>query len=315
MSPRLTWSKLIPGLIALGLVVAIATAVIVFAGVGRIHGDTIRLYVVTNQARGLMNGSDVWLGGQRVGAVTDVDFLPPGADTTARVVVVMDVKTDDAVQIRRDSEVQIRAGGNVIGPVVVYITAGSATSPRIGDGDTLRARSQSDFENASARLAAATDGLGPIAGDAKTVVARLRDTTGTIGAALGGSANGEVARFRSTVSRFMRTFGGATSPGDVRQSLFAGAGVALARVDSVRALLASPHTSLGRFKRDSTLGNAIAGVRDELATLRARMDSSEGTLGRLGRDSAIVRQVTNAQREMAELFADVRRRPARYIAF
>src|SRR5688572_23897682 len=192
MSPRLTWSNLIPGLIALGLVVAIAAAVLVYAGVGRIRGDTLRLHVVTNQARGLMNGSDVWLNGQRIGTVTDIDFLAPGADTTARVVVVMDVREDDAVQIRHDSEVNIRAGGNIIGPIVVYITAGTIASPRIADGDTLRARPQWDFENASTKLGLATDEVGPTVADAKLAIARVHDPSGTIGAALSGSANGEI---------------------------------------------------------------------------------------------------------------------------
>ena len=312
MSPHLTWSKLVPGLIALGLVVAIAAAVLVFAGVGRVRGETIRLHVVTDQARGLMNGSDVWLNGQRIGTVTHVGFLPPSVDTSARVVVSVEVEADDAVQIRRNSDVQIRAGGNVIGPIVVYIAAGTATSPRVANGDTLRAESQSDFEVASSKLGLAADELGPMIADAKMTMARVHDRSGTIGAALNGSANGEVARLRANVSRLGRRAGGRVG-GD--GSLMATARVALARVDSVRALLGSPNTSYGRFKRDSTLSGVIAGVRDELASIRALMDSSGGTLARVRSDSAIVRQITIARREMAELFADVRRHPSRYIAF
>ena len=312
MSPHLAWSKLIPGLVALGLVVALAAGIIVFGGIGRVRGETIRLHVVTNQARGLMNGSDVWLNGQRIGAVTDIDFLPPHADTTARVVVTVQVEEDDAVQIRRDSDVQIRAGGNVIGPVVVYIAAGTTRSPRVADGDTLRAKAQSDFENASATLAMAADELGPIVSNAKAALAHVRDTTGTVGAALSGSAGGDIARLRENVSRL----GGLADarPGGVA-SVVDASRRALARVDSVRALLASSQTSYGRFKRDSTLGDVIAGVRDELAALQQRLSSREGTLGRFRADSAIVRQITLARGEMATLFADVRRRPSRYIAF
>lgn len=312
MSPHLSWSKLVPGLVALGLVVASAAAIVVFGGIGSVRGDTIRVHVITNQARGLMNGSDVWLNGQRIGAVTDVDFLPPHTDTTARVVVTVQVEEDDAVQIRRDSDVQIRAGGNVIGPIVVYIAAGTMSSPRVRDGDTLRAQAQSDFENASATLGVAMDELGPIVSDTKAALARVRDTSGSVGAALAGSASGDITRMRSTLQRLGGLAGRrAGSPA----SLMAASRSALARVDSVRALLASPSTSYGRFKRDSTLGDAIAGVRDELAILQERMASREGTLGRLRTDSAIVRQVTLARGEMAALFADVRRRPLRYIAF
>ena len=95
----------------------------------------------------------------------------------------------------------------------------------------------------------------------------------------------------------------------------ANAGVALARVDSIRMLLASPDGNLGRFRRDSTLPRTIAAVRDELSALQTRMDSSTGTLDRFARDSALIRAVAAARQEMTLLFADVKRRPLRYIAF
>ena len=298
MSPRLSWSKLVPGLIVLGLIVAIAAGVLVFAGVGRVRGETLRLHVVTGQVRGLMKGSDVWLGGQRVGAVADIGFLPPGADTTARVVVAMDVSADDAEHIRRNSPVEIRAGGTVIGPIVVYISPGTPASPRVADGDTLRAATR-DFETASGRLADATDQIGPITNDVKTVMSHMKNIRGQLP---------DFSR-RPTLSGF-------DLPRDQVSILMSTSRGALARVDSLRALLASPNGTYGRFKRDSTLGETIASVRDELASLSARMDSTNGgTLGRFSRDSAIVRQVTNAQRAMTELFDDFRRRPSRYIAF
>jgi hypothetical protein len=89
----------------------------------------------------------------------------------------------------------------------------------------------------------------------------------------------------------------------------------MARADSVRALLASDRTSFGRFRRDSTLLREVADIRNEIDIVRARMASPDGTLGRLRADSAVFDALAGVQREMAALFADIRRRPLRYIRF
>lgn len=324
MPPRISWSNLLPGLLALGAVVLVAIGVIVFAGVGRIRGETMRLYVVTNQARGVMRGSEVWLEGQQVGVVDKIEFGAPGTDTAGggRVVITMSVKKEDAEQIRRDSPTQVRAGANVIGPMVVYLSAGTPAGAAAREGDTLRARAQLDAELASVKLNTAMDQLAPLTADARTVMAHVRDPNGggTVAAALAERGGGEMARLRAQVGRLRaRLFsgggggGGAKNPTDVMLH----ARSALARVDSIRALLKSPppHTSLGRFRRDSSLNEAVVSLRDELAQLRVRLDETDGTLGRFSGDSAITRAVADAQREMALLSDDLRRRPFRYIVF
>ena len=89
----------------------------------------------------------------------------------------------------------------------------------------------------------------------------------------------------------------------------------MARVDSLRAVIASPNTSLGRARSDSTLLREVADVRNELDIIRARMSSPTGTLGRAHADSALFDAIAGAQRELTLIMADVRRRPLRYIHF
>lgn len=319
MPPRDSWSSLLPGLISLAVVLSIAAGVVVFGGIGRMRGETIRLYVLANQAHGLMSGSEVWLAGQKVGVVDKVEFLAPGADADSRVVIVVKVKAQDAAQIRRDSHAQVRSGGTVIAPKVVYVTPGTPASPQVAEGDTLRAAPQSDIGNTGERLKAAAEQLGPLMTDARTVMASVHDPSGTVGAALaggggGGGGTGDVARLRANVARLRnRLSGSAAGPG--LETVLEQSRAALARADSVRALLASSGTSYGRFRRDTTLGATVANLRDELAELRARLDATDGTVGRFAGDSAIPRAVAAAQREMTLLSDDIRRRPLRYLAF
>ena len=311
MPPRTTWSSLLPGLIALAVVLTIAVVVMVVGGIGRVRGDTMRLYVVTNQAQGVIGGTDVWLVGQKIGTVDGVEFRAP-TDDSARVVLKLSVREKDAGQVRHDSRVILRTGGNIIGPAVVWITAGTPTAPAVRAGDTLRASPQRDLGVATAQLGVVTEQLPLILADVKTIMDHFRNRRGTIGQALADNGDGEVARFRYELARFRsRDFGDALMPTGAMDR----ARIALAHVDSIRALLSSPSTSFGRFRRDASLQETVASIRDEIAVVRARMDSSEGSLPRWSRDSSITRALANAQREMKLLSDDIRRRPSRYINF
>ena len=89
----------------------------------------------------------------------------------------------------------------------------------------------------------------------------------------------------------------------------------MARADSVRAVIASQNTSLGRVRHDSALMREVADIRNELDIIHARLASPNGTLGRARADSALFDAIAGAQREMTLIMADVRRRPLRYIHF
>jgi len=310
--PRLTWRNLSVGIAALAGIIALAASVLLFAGVGRIRGAKTHLFIRTNQARGIMRGSEVWLSGQKIGLVDGVDFAPPSSDTAARVVIAVSIKESAAQSVRRNSSAEIRAGANIIGPIVVYLGAGTPDSPRAREGDTLHAAPQSDVEVATAKLSAATEQLGPIMTDARAIIGHVKHGDGTVGAILRSDPpqrSSELARLRAN---FSRTMGRSH---DRAAALMARARVALAHADSVRQLIAAPDASLGRLRKDSTLGPTIARVRDELSALSDEIRTSDGTLARYRSDSAMVRAIADARQEMTLLFNDVKKHPLRYIAF
>jgi len=321
MAPRISWSNLLPGIIAITVLTLITIGVLMFAGIGQIRGAKTHLYVLTDQARGVMRGTDVWIAGQKVGTVDGVDFAAPTNDTTrGRVVLAVSVRASQAQQIRRDSRAQVRAGANIIGPVVVYLSSGSPTSPPVREGDTLRARAQSDFELATVKVNDATEQLSPIMTNTRAILGRVHDPNGTVGAVLTEGVGGDVGRLRSQVNRLRaRMSEGRASP--VKSGIsavMARSRAALARVDSIRTLLSAPGSSYGRFHRDSSLGPRVAHLRDELTRLRSELGELgelDGTISRVKTDSALTRSVADAQREMSLLFADIKRRPLRYVQF
>lgn len=310
MPPRLSWSKLLPGLMALAVAVMLAIGVLLFAGVGAVRGDTVRVYVLADNARGVMPGTEVWLFGQKVGVVEAITFRRPSADTTGRVVIAIDVRERDAMAVKRDAPARIGAGANVIGPVVVHLGAGAPSSAPVRSGDTLRASGESDLQLAGERLSAAAAQLPAVMTDARTIVSHVQRRHGTLGALLSGDAAEQVHALRGSVAR-VRPAHAASAAGES----MAAARTALARADSIRTLLRSGTSSVGRFRRDSTLPGHIASVRDELASLRQSLAQANGSLPRWRSDSAMARAMADVQRELTRLLDDVRRRPFRYFPF
>lgn len=318
MARRLTWSDVRGGVIASVAIVAAVVLILMFSGVGALHGDTFRLYAIVGEARGLTRGSEVWLSGQKVGRVLDIRFRPPqSADTTQRLEVDMELLERHRGALRRDAVAQIRPGGSLIGPPVVYLSPGTVRSGALLPGDTIRAQPQADVQEATAQFGAATKELPIIIANVKVLSAQLRSTQGTVGALVNGPGLGELQHARVRVSGLTERLGGGARRvgGSMRGDLGGRAQRVMARVDSVRALLASRSSSVGRFRRDSTLISEVADIRDELALVRRQLDEPNGTAGRVLHDSALTSAVGAAQRQMTLLFADIKAHPLRYISF
>lgn len=313
--PR-TWRSLIPGLIGLGATVGAAAAVLLFARVGALHGSTVRLYTKTAEARGVIKGTAVWLSGQKVGQVRSIDFLPPATDTSERVLITMDILTDQLQFIRRDAQAQIRAGGTLIGAPVIYLSSTTPASPPVSDGDTLTSLPQGDPEGVASRIATASRDFPAIIENVKALREQLGRTSGTTGAFLNGDElQLDIVRTRTMglANRALR--GNGTVARALNGDLPTRARLALARADSVRTLVSSGAGAVGRFRSDSTLLRTVASVRDDISLARALLDEPRGTAGRVLRDSAMTTELKRVETELGALLADIRKHPIRYIHF
>src|SRR6476661_5934867 len=121
----LRWRSVSGGIAALAVLVALIFVVFRYARTGQLRGDKFRLYVAVPDASNLLNGSEVWLNGQRVGTVTRIDFAPATVPKDIRVVIATDVLTSMRQTIRFDSRADLRSGGTVIGAPVVYLSSGT----------------------------------------------------------------------------------------------------------------------------------------------------------------------------------------------
>lgn len=311
------WRELVPGLAVSAGLALVAWLVLRYGQVGAMRGDTIELVAPVASARGIMRGSEVWLAGYPIGKVRNVEFRGLEADTTARLVMRLQISARHRTQLRRDSYAQIRSGANLIGNPVVFILPGSPEAPLLADGDTLRTRPQIDPESFSSQVALASRHFPEIIGNVKLINAQLNASEGTLGALLGDNTGRlQVVSARAgAVARKIGAGDGTVGLALGRGGLATRAQAAMAQADTLRALLASSETSAGRFRRDSTLAIQVRALLDEVSIVRARLDAPAGTAGRALQDRAIFEQLAGLERELGALMADIKRRPLRYVVF
>jgi phospholipid/cholesterol/gamma-HCH transport system substrate-binding protein len=314
---RARWRSLLPGVLIVVGLAAFTVSVLVFARLGRLHGDTFRLYLLTDAARGVIKGTEVWLAGQKVGLVKAIRFAPPGRDTLARLAIELEVVEKVKDLIRDDSFGQIRSGGSLIGAPVVYLTPGTAGTPALADGDTVAAKPQVDTEGVTSAVAMAGRELPVVMREAKQVRDEMRRATSRL-SELQDDGGVSVGGVGSRAAGFTRraTRGDGTLPRVMRErTIMARVSSAMRSADTIRAVLASETAGVGRFKRDSTLLREIASVRDEMSILRGLIAQSRGTAGRVSNDKAVTDALASVERELTRTIEDIKRDPLRYVNF
>jgi hypothetical protein len=319
MTQRVGWKGLGIGIFATAAVIGGALLILIYGRVGTLRGKKFTLVASTSAARGVIRGTEVWLDGQRIGAVKDVSFQAPSASREERLVLTLDVLAKSRELIRRDSRIEIRSGASLIAEQVVYITSGTAKQPMIAAGDTLRALEQKDTEGLTSDFAIASREFPGILENVKLLATQMQSAQGTFGALGLDVGRTDMARVRARATRLMSRFSESNGTAGLARAgmgdLRARASRAMAQLDSVKALVFSDKHSLGRFRRDSTLMIEIGRLRAELAEVRRLAADPSGTIGRLRSDSAIVRNIHRDLAALDSLIADVKKHPLRYLPF
>src|SRR5690606_24758467 len=125
---RLRWRGLVPGIVFLTTIVILAAGVLVFADIGAVRGTTIPVHVAFSEAREIIPNTEVWLNGERIGAVRSVQFQPATSEPDKRLVVTLDLLEVARPYVRRDATVQVRRGESFLGAPVIYVSGGTAST-------------------------------------------------------------------------------------------------------------------------------------------------------------------------------------------
>jgi ABC-type transporter Mla subunit MlaD len=312
MKKALTWRSVAGGIAGILAIALLVFVVLKYARTGTLRGDKFRLYVAVPDASNVLEGTDVWLNGQRVGTVARIGFAAPSAPLDQRVVIATDILSEFRGHIRLDSRASLQNGGTIIGAPVVYLTSGTPGTRVVAAGDTIRGVGKSDFEIAASRATEAAEALPAIASDFRIILANARSTGARVRSiAAEGGRNSFGTRLGRLLGKFRGGSGSASlmmSDPELRQALSR----TVASTDSLRTLLGSRMEEVGRFRRDSTLVPSVRSLRDDVATLQRLARSPRGTVGRVTTDSALVQGLDSLFAELSALMADIKTNPLRY---
>lgn len=302
MPRSLTWRQLVPGMTIIGTVVAAAAAVLVFARVGSLHGDKYRLYVLADEARGVIEGTEVWLVGQKVGVVDGVEFRPVTADTLGRLAVALDILTRYQSAIRGDSRAEFRNGSTPIGATIVSISTGSADSPMLEANDTLPRAPQIDPDSVRAALSSAASQIPDLLDDAERLIAGFRRALGPTR----GDSVATLSTIAARADRLARHLESGTGTLPLLASDTAMQQRVRRIVSNAGALLraADSGSTLSHLVNDSALGRKLADVHREIGVIRTQLEEERGTAGRLAHDHALLRQLRLLETRLSALAGD-----------
>ena len=313
MSRELSWSDLKIGLLAFVVLFGGALGVLFFARVGALHGKTSDVYVVTDEAPGVIPGTEVWLSGQKVGLVKDVHFREVTTDTLFRLAIHLEVLSRYLNYVRRDAWADIRPGDNLIGSSVVWISSGTSKAGAIQEGDTLEEIEIGKLKPVSARVSELGNRLEMLADSSGKVLALLKSQAGTAGK-LVGDGWPKITNQTDQIARLAaRARSGEGSLGLMLNGEL-GAHIASIRAtkDTIVAFLNSDKTNVGRFRRDSSLMKEVSHLQLQLDSIKSAFSGGNG-IGRMRSDSTLRIEMTKVRAELTALMADLRKRPLRYI--
>jgi len=307
------WRKLTGGIIALAAIIGGAFAILAFARVGSVKGDTYIAYISADQASGILKGTDVWLQGQKVGVVKGVDFLPTAS--TVKTVLEVQVMSPYKTFIRKDSRVEFKPGGTYVGAQVVALRIGSPSAPVLEAGDTLTRVSVIDPDIRASNLSEAGQDFPEIVSSLRAIGNDLSKTQTQFGSLTDRSSRLSMAKAQVAELK-KRNVGkkGTMSLLFRDRALLDRAQLTIIRADSLLDYTREKGT-INRLAADSSLRLALASTRAELDSVRLRIAREDGAAGRFLADDALQKDLEALSNEIARTLADFAKRPNRYSPF
>jgi phospholipid/cholesterol/gamma-HCH transport system substrate-binding protein len=313
MARTLGWRDLKVGVISLTVIVTLMLSILLFARVGALHGDTTNIFVVADDAPGVLSGTEVWLSGQKVGLVRDVHFRPPSTDTLERLAIHLEILSRHMHYIRKDAWADIRPGGNLIGSPVIWISSGTSRVAALNEGDTLKEISTGKMQPVGDRVSELGTRLGLLTDSGGKVLRLLQSQAGTAGRLIG-TGWPKVSRQTDEIARLARR--AATGDGSLARLAHGDLGARFAHIraakDSITELMNSGRGNVGRFRKDSTLIKQISHLQGEVDSLRTQFSGGSG-IGKMRTDSTFSVEMRKMREDLAALMADIKKRPIRYL--
>ncbi|HEX9382316.1 MAG TPA: MlaD family protein [Gemmatimonadaceae bacterium] len=314
-SSYITWDQLKVGVLILVALAILAAAIVKLGAAGNLFGKRYRLIALVATASGLRVGGQVTVAGQVAGSIKDIKFLPPDADTTRNLRLVMEVDRKLSEQVRQDSRATIQTSG-LLGDKLVDISVGTPRYRALHEGDTLLVIPSLDYEAVMRQASGAIAEVVRLTRDLSRVTGGINRGEGTLGQLvtnrqLYDQLNSTLLRTSSLMARLENPRGTVGRLLD-DPALYNSLTRMIAGADTVLRQINSGTGSVGKLLRDDTLYVRLNSVVARADSLVSTMASGKGTMNKLFTDQQLYDQLVKTVTELNNVLVEVRRDPRRY---
>lgn len=286
-----------------------------------VFADRYEIVTLVESAAGLMEGSPVTLAGQRIGQVSEIEFVPiqqRRADNN--VMMLLSVNQSVQEQIRTNSTATIRSQG-LLGDKLVDLEPGTTDAPVLQPGDTLRYASSMDMDDLMASAAETMDSLRLMVTDLQVVTRQLVRGEGSLGKLVYddalydqlASATGEMA----SLIRAVNSREGAIGRMLHDPALYIQLNRSVSRMDSITTRILAGEGTMGRLFTDDGLYQDLAGMASrtdttmiQLQELVTAFNDEEGSLRRMLADPTLYDEFLRTIVELQAVIQIIRQDPS-----
>lgn len=314
-SSFITWDQLKVGAVILVALVILAVAILKLGAAGNLFAKRYTLVSFLGNASGLRVGGGVTVAGQLAGSIKEIEFLPPDADTTRNLRLLLEVNRSMSEQVRLDSRARIKTVG-LLGDKAFDITPGTPRYRTLREGDTLKIVPSLDYEGVVQQASSAIAEVTGLTRDVKSMAGAISRGEGTLGQlvvnrTLYDQVNSTLARTSSLMARLENPRGTIGRLLD-DPALYYSLNRTLASADTLIAQIGSGNGSIGKLLHDDSLYVHLVSVVARTDTLVGAMAGGKGTVQKLFTDEQLYDQLVKAVTELNAVLVDVRRDPRRY---
>ena len=311
----ITWEQLKVGgmiLLALGI---LTVAVFKLGEAANLFSKRYKLIVLLPSANGLRVGGTVTVAGQLAGTVASIDFLPPDADTTRNLRVVVQVDQALQQQVREDSRARLRTLG-LLGDKIVDISPGTPRYAVLPANDTLQAETALDYEAVLLQASGAVSDMVQLTRDLKGITGGIARGEGTVGQLLTNRSlydelNGTLARTNALVTRLQAPNGSFAKLLD-DPTLYQNLAGMIGSVDSLVRQMHAKDGTFGKLLSDDSLYTHLVGITVGADSLVKQLTRGNGFAAKLVNDQQLYEQLTKTITDLNAILADVRQNPRKY---
>ena len=314
-SSFITWDQLKVGVLIVVALAVLGIAIVKLGQAGNLFGKRYQLVSFVGNASGMRVGGPVTIAGQLAGNIKDIKFLPPDADTTRNLKLIIEVNYSLRDQVRLDSRAKIKTQG-LLGDKVYDISVGTPKYRTLREGDTLIVSPSLDYEAVVQQASNAIVDVVGLTRDLKRVTSGITQGQGTLGQLvtnrqLYDQVNSTLGRMSELMSRLENPRGTIGRLLD-DPSLYYSLNRAVASADTIIGQINRANGTVGRLLRDDTLYVHLVSAVSRADSLVGRMSKGNGTLQKMMTDQQLYDQLVKAVTELNGVLVDVRRDPRRY---